>query len=491
MLSKSDYLQYLKHPAWVWLKKHDKSKLPPVDEDLQARFDDGNLFESYANQLFPHATKLEWNDYSDYKLLPQKTMEALREGAFVIQQGRFEAGDITCIVDVLEHVESNVYNLYEIKASTQAKPEHVEDLAFQTIVLERCGLEIKNTRVIHVDNTYIRKGEISVEGLTATTDITEKVKAQIPITESGIEDALSVISQPDMPDPSPRYASSRGFQEWMDVFRYLYPDTDKHSIYNLPGIRPKLIAQLEDAGIEFIHDIPEEYPLGDKSLQYIKLLEEEESRDANEIRNFLQSFQYPLYFLDYETYGSVIPPFDGMRPYQQIPFQYSLHRIDAPDAEVVHTDYLHTESSNPASAIVSRLKEDIGSTGAVVVWNESFEKTCNSLLADMVPEESEFLHDLNDRVVDLMVPFSKKWFEHRDFLGSASIKAVLPVLVPELSYKELEVSDGGTAQRLWAQTILRGENDNRQEQVLEDLRAYCELDTLAMVKIWRILQGLN
>jgi len=149
-----------------------------------------------------------------------------------------------------------------------------------------------------------------------------------------------------------------------------------------------------------------------------------------------------------------VPYFDGLRPYQQLPFQYSLHILDAPDAEVRHVEYLHRSNSNPAQPLTEALMSHIGDTGTVVTWNMSFEKTCNTLLGELVPEHADFYTDLNDRIVDLMTPFSKSWYVDSGFKGSASIKKVLPVLVPELSHKILEISDGSTAQRLWMKTIL-------------------------------------
>ena len=168
ILSKSNYLLYLKHPAWLWLEKHDKSKLPEVDDDTQAIFDAGNLFESYAERLFPDGITLGYKtdggfDFAKYKSLPEVTKKAIEDKVKVIFQGRFEIDNTTCIFDILERNENGTYNLYEIKSSTKAKKEHEYDLAFQAIVLERSGLKIENIFVIHVNNEYVRDGEIDNE----------------------------------------------------------------------------------------------------------------------------------------------------------------------------------------------------------------------------------------------------------------------------------------------------------------------------------------
>lgn len=170
-LSKSNYLTYLKHPAWLWLEKHDKAKLPEISDDTQAVFDAGNLFEAYAEQLFHHGVRLGYKtnghfDGDKYWALPEVTREALAGDNTVLFQGRLEVDGITCIFDVLERTPLGTYNLYEIKSSTKVKPEHEHDLAFQTLVLERSGLTIEHKHVIHVNTEYVRNGDIAIEEIT-------------------------------------------------------------------------------------------------------------------------------------------------------------------------------------------------------------------------------------------------------------------------------------------------------------------------------------
>ncbi len=176
-----------------------------------------------------------------------------------------------------------------------------------------------------------------------------------------------------------------------------------------------------------------------------------------------------------------------MRPYAQYPFQYSLHILESPDAELVHKEYLHTEKSNPAESIVTTMQEHFGDKGTVIAWNMSFEKNCNDVLATFVPEAADFLSDLNERMVDLMIPFSSGAYNDHRFKGSASIKNVLPVMVPELSYKNLGIQEGQAASRIWTQTVLDGKHDGDKEEILSDLLKYCQLDTFAMVEIYRKL----
>ena len=161
--------------------------------------------------------------------------------------------------------------------------------------------------------------------------------------------------------------------------------------------------------------------------------------------------------------------------------------LESPDAELVHKEYLHTEKTLPVRSLLEQMKEDISPEGSVIVWYQSFEKGRNAEMAALEPDFNKFLYDINDRVIDLMIPFAEGWFVDKDFFGSASIKAVLPVLVPELSYKDLNVQNGTAAQRIWTQTVQEGKGVEKKDEIMTDLRKYCELDTLAMVKIWEVL----
>lgn len=490
-LSKSEYIMFLKHPAWLWLKKHDKSKLPEPDANLQVTLDAGKEFESYAQKMFPDGVQLGFNDYDEYLSLPQRTKELLDSGAKTIFQGRFETDNITCICDVVDRVEKNMLDLYEIKSSTKVKPEHYPDLAFQVVVLESAGFKIHKIAVIHVNNEYVRDGEVDFTKLSAVTDITNEVREIIEETKSNIQFALEVIKLPKLPNPSPRYAKLGSFGEWLEIYKVLGNKIDPYSIYNLIAPSVKLIGDLEDLGISLIKDIPDDFKLTPKQLaQVIATKNNERTINKEGIKNFIETLIYPLYFLDYETAMSLVPLYDGTKPYQQIPFQYSLYTVEKKGGELKHSEYLHRNSGHPVSGLLGKLSEDVGSIGTILVWYKAFEIGRNKEMAQMFPEFSKFLEDVNNRVVDLMAPFVSGLFVDKDFFGSASIKNVLPVIVPSLSYKQLGIQEGASAQRLWTDAVLRDKSDINKDKLFYDLIEYCKMDTLAMVEIWRVLIGL-
>lgn len=490
MISKSDYMLFLKHPAWLWIKKNEKYKLPSIGDNLQAMFDAGHMFEQYAEASYPGGITLGFNDFDEYMSLPRRTEAAISAGEKVLFQARFEQGGFTFIGDIISIVDERTVDLVEIKSSTKVKPEHLFDLAFQTVVLENCGYHVRDISVIHVNNQFVRNGEINPKQITKTTNVTNEVKAKLEVTMTNMRQAADVLEQSTMPDPSPRHAKLGTLNEWIKIYRGLkyIPEL---SIYDLAVPGADRLGKLEDAGIMLLTDIPDDFNLTEKQRRQVEATKSGSAVINNDkIGTFLDRLQYPLYFLDYETLSSIVPYFDGHRSCQQVPFQYSLHILDAPDVELRHVEYLHRDNSDPARPLAERLIDDLGTTGSIIVWYEGFEKSRNTELGEMFPEYHDAMQAINDRVVDLMIPFSEGWYVDKRFLGSASIKKVLPVLCPELSYKTLGIQEGSAAQRLWMEAVLDGKRANEKQRILDDLVEYCKMDTFAMVRIYEQLLKL-
>jgi len=485
-------MTFLKHPAWFWLKKHDKDKLPPINAETQAVFDAGFEFETYAEQLFPEAVKIGFDssDYKDYFKMPDKTKEAIDASAKTILQGRIEKGDITCIFDVLKKIGNTSFDLYEIKSSTSAKTDHFYDLAFQVAVIEGNGYKIKNIFVIHVNNKFVRSGEVKAKDICSTTDVTRQVKKLREFTKFHIKKALETMKLKKCPDLTPAHAHPGAFADWLSIYKTM-AEVDEYSIYHLcsPGSK---INKLEALGIKQIEDIPEEFDLNEKQrLQVHTTKHDEIVVNREKIKEFLSCIKFPIHFLDYETLSSVVPYFDGLGPYKQLPFQYSLHVLNKPGGKLKHFGYLHRDNSNPIAPLSDKLKSHIGLKGTVLVWCEGFEKSCNELMGLIDPKYEKFYTTLNNRVIDLMLPFASSHYVHKDFFGSASIKKVLPALITELSYKDLNIQEGQAAQRLWMEAILHDKHPNEKEKILADLEKYCTLDTQAMVKIYEFLTKIK
>jgi hypothetical protein len=489
-LSKSDYMLFLKHPAWLWLKKHSKHLLPPVDPGLQARFDEGHAFEPFAERLFPEIVRLGFSDFADYQNLPSRTIETWRGGAKAVSQGRYEDGPITCISDIVTQADDG-YVLTEIKSSTSAKSEHTFDLAFQRVVLEGSGFPITHCQVAHVNREYVRTGDIDAEDLVQVTDITEAVDGQLDHTRARIQQALAVAMSASMPDPAPERSRLKSYDEWLQIRELLDPPLPDDSVYRLPFINAEKASVLVDAGITSVDAINDPSILGKSTRRYLSARAQgKRAVDKHALDRFLSGIVYPVHYFDYETSQSLLPPWDGTRPYQQVPFQYSLHIQREPGGKIEHQEFLHREQTNPIPALLEQLRGDVEPTGSVLVWYEAFEKTRNTEMADAFPKFAPFLNELNARMIDLMKPFADETISDPAFRGSASIKSVLPALLPELSYDDLEIREGSSASRLWKEVTLTNPQSPERDKVYADLVTYCTRDTWAMVAIHEVLNAM-
>lgn len=481
MISKSDYLKYRVHPAFLWLARHRPSILPKPDESALQRIVDGKALEPLVESLFG---------------LPSES--GLTPGSVHFQY-RFQANGFYCISDIVEVDADCALTISEIKSATKAKDKHFDDLAFQWIVAELAGHNVARVQVIHQSGGYRLEGELDPAGLFEIEDVTEAVSKILADTKRDMAAAQSVVDVPvdeatantqTEPDLSPRFCgSTKAIKEWCEVLRELR-DIPDGSIYDLPYATPKLIGQLEDMGVTRIADIPEGFTLRPEQIARRESLRRAEPYvDADAIRTFLHKLEYPLYFLDYEAICLPIPVFQGTRPFQQVPFQFSLHVEPTPGANLLHHEFLHDQPTMPVPDLVEALRNCMEDKGSVVVWFQPYEKTRNAEMAEFVPHLSDFLQGLNGRVIDLIEPFKKRMYDDPRFGGSASIKNVLPVLVPDLSYKGLAVQNGDAAALAWRNAILNGNLPTHEvADTLNQLREYCKIDTLAMVRLLRVLQ---
>jgi len=472
MISKTDFVNFQKHPCLLWMSKHQEDLLPQISENLRQRFDDGRELEQYAEARYPNLVR---------GVLPVKVGDVASQ--YTAAWNEFE-----CRVDLLELDADGFFHLIEVKSSTKPDAYQILDLAFQRTILSKCGLNVQRTSIMHVNSGYIRASNIDPFELLTLTDVTSEVLSIVDI-ESQMAGALEVANQETMPSPSPRYCHKDFKKDWLAIARGL-AGLPEVSVYDLPYLNLLDASALEDLGVLDAKEVPETLlTRKDQRLIWETLRLTAPDIDRPSIAAALQNLAYPLHFLDYESVQLAVPAYAGTRPYQQVVFQYSLHILEKPNAPAIHREYLETSPHLPTKAFSESLRRDIGDYGSVIVWNESFEKTRNKEMGLMLPEFSQFYDNLNSRVYDLMIPFKQGHYRDARCKGSASIKKVLPVLVPSLTYKDLEIQEGQSASRLWRSIVLDGNDiDGRSADILQALREYCKLDTFAMVEIFRALQ---
>jgi len=426
-----------------------------------------------------------------------ETKSLLQSGFTHIAQAAFEAGGFFAQSDLIHVKEDGHLDLYEVKSSSSMqnmdvdggkqapnKEEHEKDLAFQYEVATRAGYIIDTTFLVELNKNFTRHGHTDPAQLFSIHPVTENVMKLLPGIREKMQEALSFtgITTP----PITCGCMDKPRKKQCPAFAYLYPDRMGYSIYDLPRISETRLREFNDQNIFRIEDIPVNNKLTDIQRDHVQSWNENrEIIHRDKIETTLGGLGFPLYFLDYETYASAIPVFDGTRPYQHVPFQYSLHILDGPGADIRHKEYLHIDTSNPMVSISQSLRAAIQDHGTIIVWHKSFEGGRNKELAYAVPPLAEFLLSLNNRMFDLKDIFSQRMYVHKDFHGCNSIKDVLPVLVPSLSYKELTIQNGGHATSEWGRMVFEVTDEAEKQVIRDQLLEYCKLDTLAMVEIYK------
>lgn len=487
MLTKSDYLRFRQCPRQLWLHKNRKDLLSgEVDAGKQAIFDNAFEVEEQAYRLFPGGEQA-FDEHFGQAL--KRTEILIRRQVPAIFQPTFSRGQLFCRCDILAFdPKRKEWDIYEVKSSTEVKDEHLYDVAFQDICLREAGLAIGRIHIVHINNKYVRQGAVEPDKLLTIADRTEEARALTKEVERGIQLALGALRLTGEPDVRILKQCSDPYDcPFIDYCWRRIPD---HSIYEVNLTEEKL-RELLDEGIMLAKDMPDGLATRVIKKRYVEALKAGQALiDGAAIRGRLAEMKYPLHFLDYETYSSPIPLFDGYRPYQQIPFQYSLDIKRLPDAPVEHHEFLATAAGDPVPALAAALTGAIGPKGSVVSWNASFESGRNEEMAAMRPEFREFFSSVNGRMFDPMFVFRDGEYADPGFHGSASLKAVLPVLAPELSYGDLEIQEGGTASASWPRLIGGTLSPVEKAKLRDDMLAYCGRDTFAMVRIVEILEKI-
>jgi len=488
-LSKTDFKEYLICPKWIWLKKIKPEQCVAGEMSLfmEKLIQDGYEIEAYAQQLFPDGINVTGTKEvllaTTKKLMVQR--KTLFQATFQTEEGLFAKIDV-----LVFDPESSKWNIYEIKASSEIKTDlqhnHIKDIIFQTITVENAGVDVGKSFIVHVNKEYRRSGDINPKELFVIEDVTEVVQKEKESVRGEINEALSLLKKEDVAlDGCACLFKSHG--QRCDSFELFNPNVPKYSVHHVVTGK-KLQALLSD-NILNIKDIPDDFELTDIQRGKVDLQKTGQPFiDTDAIRETLSTLVFPLYFLDYETFGKPYPILDGYATNQQIVFQVSIHVVEE-NGDMKHFEYLGSDLKSATTGLLKMMRANIGPVGSVIVWNEGFEKGRNTELAEIHPEYTEFLEDINGRVFDLMLVF-KKDFLHPDFNGSTSIKKVLPVLLPELSYKSLEIQDGTMAMSEWERSIKDVTTKEEREKIRENLLKYCKLDTLAMVEIWKVLKKI-
>jgi hypothetical protein len=480
-LSKSTFLMGRQCSKLLWFRYNAKDQIPAPDEAQQAVFDQGTEVGELAQQLFPGGTVVAPGIITPDEVIAatQKAIQTRRplyEAAFVFYGGYART-------DILVPVAGGAWDLVEVKSTTSLKEEvHLPDIAFQAFVLTGAGIKLRKCFLAHINNEFVRHGPIDPQKVFTLEDVTKPVSALSRDIEEQIDAMQHVIgakSHPEIqigPHCDNPYTCALHDHCWSFL-----PEASVFTLYRGGAKSFTLLQQ----GIQKLADIPADVTLTDnQAIQRAALLAGKPHIDRDALAAFLGQLEYPVSYLDFETIGTAIPLFDGVKPYQQVPFQYSLHIVRQPGAKsrFDHRQFLAEGTADPRPEFMRQLRADLPETGSVVAYNAGFETGRLKECCELLPEYKPWLRKVTPRIVDLLLPFRGFRYHHPNQNGSNSMKAVLPALTGQ-GYEKLAIQEGGAASREFLRVTYGQVTSAERRRVRRDLEEYCGLDTLGMVQI--------
>jgi CRISPR/Cas system-associated exonuclease Cas4 (RecB family) len=477
-ISKSNYVSYHQCPRKFYLEKYEPEKAQ-IDYAIERRMRLGQMVGDYAKSLFNDIKEVTYS-HNKQKMI-QETKAFLKSSCKAIAEASFEFNDLFCSVDILKKAHGKVY-IYEVKSSSRIKKDYLRDIAFQTYVLRHSDFQVEKAYIMHIDKTYLRADELDLNQLFVIEDVSEKIIPYVNEIEKVIDSMKGLHQKPDFLPIS--HCNQCGFKSYCfknlkeDSLVHLYRYLKKTSAYER-GLRTLSDVYEHDNQLSPIQKRQIEYYYHDKKT-YI---------NRKKLSQWLSQLRYPLYFLDFETLDYPIPPFKGTYPNQRIPFQVSIHTLNHTKSTLIHNDLLIMPNEDPREKMSQCLVDIIQENGSVIVYNASFEKSIIRDLIDQVPDKAGPLHAINNQMVDLLDVFRQGMVYDKRMEGSFSIKKVYPAICKEAShaYKDLNRVHNGTEAMASLEDLPDLDTLQRKETI-QDLKAYCALDTKSMVDLLEALK---
>lgn len=477
LLSKSKIMTGLQCEKALWLSTHKPSLAAPVTPQQQALFDTGHLVGAEACTRFPGGTAIT-AQYWDFQAACDQTADAIKAGAKDIYEASFMYNDVFARIDIL-HFEDGSWNIIEVKSTTKVKEEHIYDVAIQRYILDSLGLPVRSCKLMHINNQCVAP---HLNDLFTLEDITDDVLEVMPDVVDEIPLLKEMLLSSSEPDIDVGEHCTSPYECKFKSYCWKSANLPSPGVFDLPGMGKKAWDHYNEGRLSMQDMQPVVEDLTDAQRRAVESsVAGELFVDKSTITKMISEWPFPLYYLDFETIGYAIPRIDGTRPFEQIPFQYSLHIQKEAGGPVEHFEYLHDDATDPREPLKAALLSHMGEAGSIVAYNRSFESRVLKALG---------LDSMAKRLVDPLPVFQKAVY-HPDFMGSFSIKAVGPALIGgKVDYKALSVNDGVLAQEAYKKMICLAEGDEKQK-LRADLIAYCELDTLSMVYLvdWLFAQS--
>ena len=483
-LSKSRFIAGWQCLKRLYLEVHQPELAAEPDEQSVAVFEQSHEVGRWAQKMFPGGVLIEAGPEEVDKALQQTEQAVAGKNYPAIFEATFTHDDILARVDILERRARNKWRLIEVKSSTKLKDYYLYDVAIQRLILEGLGMKAVPC-LMYLNRECVYDGkQFELDKLFVIRDVTDETRALGKDVKDLIREERKALERAKPPDVEPgNHCTSPFTCEFHDVCNRPLPVAH---VANLPGITPKRLEELARQGIEFIGNIPKSFPLTERQRRAWECARTGRPWFGKGLKEALSELSYPLHFMDFETLGVALPRYAGMSPYDQIPFQWSVHVQQKPGAELKHYEFLMDNADDPRLEFAKALCQIIGKKGSVLAYSKGFEWKCLADLTQALPRYRDQIEDIQARLWDPL-PVIRAHVYHLEFRGSYSLKSVLPALVPGMTYEGMEVAEGNEAGLAWEKMVQEEVGTEERRRLREALLAYCRQDTLAMAKLLEVL----
>jgi predicted RecB family nuclease len=439
-----------------------------------------------ARLLWPDGVLVDtkWNDYAEAiertkALIADPTVPAIFEAALTHH-------GVLIRVDALERLRDGRWRLNEVKSSTRIKDEHLEEVVLQTYVIVGSGLELADAHLVYINHKYVRDKEINWNALFCREDVSENMIPLLPQVPERIANMHEVLCSTEAPDVRPSRHCFKPHD--CEFWERCISDKPKDWVFYIPRISSADFDELESFDVISMRDVPNGFPLNPKQRRVVDVAKSGEVYRSPKLANILPLLAPPASYLDFETFSPAIPIYANTRPYQRIPFQWSLHHDDG-TGSLIHAEFLANGGTDPRREFSETLLQvSEQSPGMIFAWSQFEEKVIRDM-SELFPDLAERLTALLYRIVDLL-QIVREHVAHPDFQGSYSMKAVAPAIAPEFTYGDLDIADGGDASAAFYRIVADLPSPEARGELRQSLKKYCHRDTLALAAVhqWLLLE---
>jgi hypothetical protein len=488
-ISKSKFVAGCQCAKRLYWQVHEPELAAEPDAAHQAIMQQGHEVGMLARQLFPGGVEVRSDCGLDEAICATRELVA-NPAVPAIFEGVFEHEGVLVKVDVLQRRSDSRWRLIEVKSSTSVKEEHLDDVAIQYRAVSRSGLDIGSCCLAHVNRNYVfQGGMVDPWRFFRIRNVTRQVEKLQPKLTFQLRAQFTVLNMANAPEIATGPHCTNPVT--CEFFDRCNPPRPVDHIGYLPRLHANAADELEEMGIESICDIPDDFELTDVQRRAATCVQTGEPwYDIDGLKAALAGLRYPLFFMDFETLNPAIPWFVGLHPYDHLPFQWSLHLQREYGRQPEHHEFLAADVNDPRREFITSLCEALGESGSIVVFNAGFESQRLAELAIWLPEFAARIENIKSRLWDLL-PVIRNHVYHPAFGGSYSLKAVLPALVPEMTYDGMEVANGRNAGLAWESLVHGGLAADDFDRIRKGLLEYCRQDTLALVKLVIMLRSIS